>query len=393
MSDFVDLHLHPGRDKQVLRGHPWIFGGAIRDLDPATPPGSLVRVRSASGAVLGVGYANPRCTIAVRVCSRVDRPLDEEFFRTRLSAAAALRAPLAALDTDVFRLVNGEGDFLPGFVVDRFGGVLVLQCLTAGADVLRDRLVAALLDGLGDVTALVETSRGSVRRAEGLEDREEVLFGSLPDRLVLRERGVAVVAAPGRGQKTGYFCDQRDNRARLREIAGGADVLDAFCHSGGFAVNAALGGARRVVAVDSSRDALALVAATLEANGLAPSAVDARRHKVAEYLRATEESFDVIVLDPPPLARRRAEVARAGRAYRDLNAWAMRRLRPGGSLFTFTCSQHVDAATFRHLTSEAAATAGRAAQVLDVLGPGLDHPVAVGHPEGEYLRGLLLRVL
>jgi 23S rRNA (cytosine1962-C5)-methyltransferase len=388
----IDIHLHPGREKRLLRGHPWVFGGAVRDLDPATPPGSVVRIRSAGGEVLGVGYANPRCTIAVRVCSRVERDLDVDFFADRLRAAMALRAPLAAAGTDVYRLINGEGDFLPGFVVDYFAGVLVVQCLTAGADALRMKMLTGLLACAGDVTAILDSSRGAVRRAEGLDDREEAVMGAIPARMVLRERGVAVVVTPGRGQKTGYFCDQRDNRARLRELAAGRDVLDAFCYSGGFAVNAALGGARRVVAVDSSRDALALMAENVRENGVAPARVEARRAKVAEYLRAGDDAFDIVVLDPPPLARRRSEVAGAGRAYRDLNSRAMRRLRPGGTLFTFTCSQHVDADTFRHLVSEAAAAAGRSAQILDSLGPGIDHPVALGHPEGEYLRGLLLRV-
>ncbi len=387
----IDLHLHPGREKQVLRGHPWVFGGAIRDLDPATPPGSVVRIRAADGAMLGVGYANPRCTIAVRVCAREDVALDASFFAARVRAAAALRSELAASGTDVFRLINGEGDFLPGFVVDRFGGVLVLQCLTAGADALRGHLLSALqsIDGIAGV---IDISRGAVRRAEGLGDREEVAFGAIPDRLVLRERGVAAVVRPGAGQKTGYFCDQRDNRARLREMAAGKDVLDAFCYSGSFAINAALGGASRVVAVDSSREALSLLAESVVENAAAATIVEPLRHKVAEYLRATDDAFDIVVLDPPPLVRKRSEVARGVRAYRDLNTWAMRRLRPGGALFTFTCSQHVDTETFRRVVSEAAASAGRSPQVLAALGPGIDHPVALAHVEGEYLRGLLLRV-
>lgn len=387
----IDLHLHPGREKQVLRGHPWVFGGAIRDLDPATPPGSVVRLRAVDGAIVGVGYANPRCTIAVRVCAREDVALDAGFFAARVRAAASLRAELAASDTDVFRLINGEGDFLPGFVVDRFGGVLVLQCLTAGADALRHHLLSAL-QSIDGVTGIIDISRGSVRRAEGLEDRQEVVFGAIPERLVLRERGVAVVVRPGAGQKTGYFCDQRDNRARLREMAAGKTVLDAFSYSGAFAISAALGGASRVVAVDSSREALALLTESVAENAAAAAVVTPVRHKVAEYLRATDEAFDVIVLDPPPLVRKRAEVTRGLRAYRDLNTWAMRRLRPGGTLFTFTCSQHVDTESFRRVVTEAAASAGRSAQALAALGPGIDHPVALAHVEGEYLRGWLLRV-
>ncbi len=388
----IDISLHPGREKQLLRGHPWVFGGALRDLDPNTVPGSVVRLRSVEGEFLGVGYVNPRCTIAVRVCSREDRELDAGFFRARLRDAIALRADLDDAGTDVYRLINGEGDFLPGFVVDRFGDVLVLQCLTAGADALREHLVEALREQL-QPSAVVDFSRGSVRRAEGLSDRTEVLFGTVPDRVMATEFGMAVTVTPGTGQKTGYFCDQRDNRARLGASSRGKRVLDAFCYSGGFAISAALGGARHVVAVDSSRPALGLVDENLRANRIEDGLVEVRRAKVAEYLRSCTESFDTVVLDPPPLVRRKNDLRAGIRGYRDLNQWAMRRLDSGGTLYTFTCSQHVDNENFRRALTEAAASARREVQVLDTLGPGPDHPVAAAHIEGEYLRGYMLRVV
>ncbi len=388
----IEVSLHPGREKQVLRGHPWVFGGAIRDLDPATPPGTVVRVRSLSGEMLGVGYVNPRCTIALRMCTREDRALDADFFTERVRDAMALRAELDLQGTDVYRLINGEGDFLPGFVVDRFGDVLVLQCLTAGADALRSVLVEALRAAV-DPSAVIDFSRGSVRRAEGLEDRVETLVGSVPERLTATERGMAAVVTPGTGQKTGYFCDQRDNRAHVRAGSQGKRVLDAFCYSGGFAVSAALGGAQRVVAVDSSRPALDLLRENLRENRIEEGLVEIVRAKVSEYLRSTDESFDAIVLDPPPLVRRKNDLRAGVRGYRDLNTWAMRRLGAGGVLYTFTCSQHVDAEIFRRTITEAAAAAGREARVLGALGPGIDHPVAAAHVEGEYLRGLLLQVV
>ncbi len=387
----IDLFLQPGREKQILRGHPWVFGRAIRDLDAAIPPGSPARILSSRGDFLGVGYVNPRCIIAVRICSRADRPLDRAFFSERLRRARGLRAVMIEDGTEVYRLVNGEGDFLPGFIVDRFGDTLVMQCLTAGADALRSPFVDALRS-LCDPQTLIDQSRGSVRKAEGLGDREEVLVGEVRASVILDESGLRVVAAPGRGQKTGYFCDQRDNRRRLRAIAKGLRVLDAFCYSAGFAANAALGGAARVVAVDSSRDALDLAAQTLAANSFAGDRVELKKAKVADYLRATAETFDAIVLDPPPLVRRRSDLRQGMRAYRDLNMWAMRRLAEGGVLFSFTCSQHVDAEAFRRAVIDAAVAAQRDVQVLAPLGPGVDHPVAAGHVEGEYLRGLLIRV-
>lgn len=394
----IDVRLRPGRERQVLRGHPWVYAGAIRDLDPQTPPGTLARVRSAGGEVLGVGYVNPRCTIALRVCSREDVTLDRAFFSERLRDAAALRAAVVAAGTDVYRLVNGEGDRLPGFVVDRFADVYVVQCLTAGADRLRDEFVAALVD-VCQPGALVECSRGSVRQAEGLLDREEILIGAPPTRVEVCENGVAMVTTPGRGQKTGYFCDQRDNRLRVRGLSAGRRVLDAYCYSGGFAINAARGGADRVVAVDSSREALELLQDNLRVHQLGAGAGDAAtsfevvRAKVAEFLRAGGENFDIVVLDPPPLVRRRADLRQGMRAYRDLNLWAMRRTVHGGLLWTFSCSQHVDAESLGRAVVEAAASAGCALQVLDNLGAGPDHPVLATHPEGAYLHGFLLRVL
>lgn len=388
----IELRLHSGREKQVLRGHPWVFAGAIRDLDAKTPPGTVVRVLSDCGDFLGVGYLNPGCTIALRICTTADVPLDEAFFTARLRAAIALRTDVVAAGTDVYRVVNGEGDWLPGFVVDRFTDVYVLQCLTAGADRLRDSFVAALLTCCRP-GALVDSSRGSVRKAEGLADREEVILGPLPERVDAREDGVSMVVTPGRGQKTGYFCDQRGNRLRLRGMVTGKRVLDAFSYSGGFTLNAITGGARRVVAIDSSRDALDLLRENLRINRIDVGAVEVVRAKVAEYLRACDETFDVIVLDPPPLVRRKADVRQGLRAYRDLNLWAMRRLAPGGMLWTFSCSQHVDATALRRAVTDAAAAARCSAQILDTLGPGGDHPVAAAHVEGEYLHGFLVRVL
>ncbi len=387
----IELTLKPGRDKQLRRGHPWVFSGALRDLDPQTPAGSPARFRAADGEILGTGYVNPRCAIAGRVVAAGAVELDRAFFEARVRRALELRTPLEQTATNVYRLINGEGDFLPGFVVDRFGDVLVLQCLTAGADRLRDLLVDALRNTLRPA-ALIDQSRGSVRKAEGLADRDEIVFGEVPEQMVLEENGLRVAAAPGRGQKTGYFCDQRDNRLLVHQSASGRRVLDAFCYSGGFAANAAAGGAARVVAVDSSRDALSLAERTLAANDGLAVHCELTRAKVADYLRATDETFDIAVLDPPPLVRRRNDLRHGLRAYRDLNLWAIRRLEEGGRLLTFTCSQHVDDEAFRRAVTDAAAAARRPARVLAKLGPGIDHPVAIAHGEGEYLRGLLIGV-
>jgi 23S rRNA (cytosine1962-C5)-methyltransferase len=387
----LELCLRSGREKALRQGHPWIFSGAIANLAPSLPPGSPVRVLSASGDFLGRGYANPRCTIAVRLLTRRDEAVDRDFVRRSVAAAAALRRRTIAADTNAYRVVNGEGDGLPGFLVDRFADVLVLQCLTAGADRLRDWVVESLLAELAP-RAIVECSRGAVRRAEGLEDRNAVPHGDPPGEIEVLENGVRMLVEPARGQKTGYFCDQRDNRALLRTIAGGGRVLDAFCYTGGFAVHAGRGGAAHVVAVDSSAPALERARGNWRHNGLDAAGATFVRDSAASFLRETSLLFDVLVLDPPALAKRRGDVARAARAYKDLQLWALRRAHPGALVLAFTCSQHVGTELFAQIAVAAASDAGRRLQILRRLGAGCDHPVLAAHPEGEYLRGLLLRV-
>jgi 23S rRNA (cytosine1962-C5)-methyltransferase len=220
-----------------------------------------------------------------------------------------------------------------------------------------------------------------------------VLFGELPDEVSVRENGLQMFVPTSGGQKTGHFCDQRPNRSRLRELARGRRVLDCFTYSGGFAVHAGAGGAARVVAVDSSAPALALARRCWSENGLDLAGIETIRSDVHTYLRETQEVFDLLVLDPPALVKQRKDVTKGARAYKDLHLWAFRRAGPGASILTFTCSQHIDAELFRKIVLGAAVDARREIQLVDHLGPGPDHPISLGHPEGEYLHGLLLRVL
>jgi len=387
----VTIHLRSGKDRPARLGHPWIFSGAIRDLAAGLAPGALVRVLAADGSFVGTGYVNPRCTIAVRLLTRADQAIDAAFIARRVAAAAALRQRVVGGDSDAYRLVNGEGDGLPGFVVDRYGDVLVVQVLTAGAERLKPWLVDALV-AVCAPRAVVERSEGAVRTAEGLEGSSGVLVGAAPDDVVVRENGLRVSVSPGAGQKTGHFCDQRVNRARVRALAAGRQVLDAFSYSGGFAIHAGAGGAAQVTAVDSSARAVAHAAYAWELNGLDPARAAFVDRDVGRFLRETNETFDLVVLDPPALVRQRKDLARGARAYKDLNLWALRRSRPGALVFTFTCSQHLDAGLFRKIVAGAAADAGRSVSVLESLGPGPDHPVALAHLEADYLHGLLLAV-
>jgi 23S rRNA (cytosine1962-C5)-methyltransferase len=386
----LDVRLKPGKEKPVRLGHPWVFSGAIADLDPALEPGSIVRVFSAGGEALGSGYANPRCTIAVRMLSSGEEPIDAVFVARRVERAVSLRHALIGEETDAYRLINAEGDGLPGFLVDRYGDVLVVQVLTAGAERLKPWLVDALATQLSP-RCIAERSVGAVRREEGLEDSSAILQGEAPTEAVVLENGLEFEVAPGEGQKTGHFCDQRPNRLLVRDLARGRRVLDCFAYSGGFTVHAGAGGAERVTAVESSARFLAAAERNWRRNAL-PAPAEFVRADVHDYLRAGGDSFDLLVLDPPALVKRRKDTARGARAYKDVNLWAFRRAAPGALLLTFTCSQHVGAELFRKIVLGAAADAGRRVQMLGHLGPGPDHPVALAHPEGEYLHGLLLRV-
>ncbi len=375
----------------VRAGHPWIFSRAVAVGLDGAEPGEPVRVLAADGGFVAAGYCNPRTAIAVRVLTLEDEPVDGALVARRLDEALALRHATLPEGLTGYRIVNGEGDRLPGVVVDRYGDFLVCQLFTAGAV----RLAGAVVDALQARLAprgVYERSEGGVRAEEGLGGARGVLAGEEPPaRITIVENGMRLVADVLHGQKTGLFLDQRDNRARVRGLASGRRVLNAFAYSGGFAIAAALGGARHVVSVDTSRLALGLGEAAWPDNGLDPALAEWIEGDVFEYLRAVRERFDLIVLDPPPFVRRRRDLSSGLRGYKDVNLQALRRLAPGGWLLTCSCSQHLDRTAFRQVVAAAAADAGRSAQVVAELGHPADHPTALGHAEGEYLKALLLR--
>lgn len=354
--------------------------------------GTCVTVQSAEGAFLGRGYLNPQCTIAVRLLTRIDEPIDAAFIQRRVAAARALRCAMVPPETDVYRLINGEGDFLPGLVADVYGAVVVLQCLTAGGVRLKSMVVEALQEALSP-DGIFERSTGNVRREEGLQPETGVLAGEVPlDPVEVQECGQTFQVDVRAGQKTGFFIDQRDNRVLVRRLAAGALVLNAFAYSGAFGVYAGAGGARRVVSVDSSARALDLARRNWRCNGLADTAADFVEANVFRYLRESTLAFDVLILDPPALVKRRQELVRGARAYKDLHVHAFHRAAPGAYVVTCSCSQHVSFELFWKIVHGAAVDAGRSVQVLRRLGPGADHPTSLMHPEGEYLKGLLLRM-
>jgi 23S rRNA (cytosine1962-C5)-methyltransferase len=385
--------LKRGRDGTVRGGNPWIFSGAIERTEPrAIAPGSPVEVRDAAGGLIGMGYLSPATTIAIRMLAWGETPSIPELIERRLNDALALRRLVVRDDSDCYRLVNGDGDGLSGVVVDRYADVLVVQLLTAGADRMRDQLVAHLNDLLHP-RAILERSSGAVRKNESLEDREGVLAGDITAEIEVRENGNRIVVDFAHGQKTGYFLDQRENRARFAAMSSGARVLDAYCYAGGFALAALSGGAAHVVGIDTSARAIGWAQRNFELNGYREDVAALIHGDAAEYLRHTTERFEVIALDPPPFARSRKDADRAGHLYVELNAFAMRALAPHGRLLTFSCSTHFRGEDFIHAVRIAQAKAQRNFRILAHLGPGPDHPVLLGHVEGEYLTGLLLQDL
>jgi 23S rRNA (cytosine1962-C5)-methyltransferase len=383
------VRLKKERSKSARAGHPWLFSGAFAAL-PALEPGSLCRVEDERGALVGIGYAHPARSLAVRLLAWTEVESIQELLEQRIDSALALRRDLA--DTDALRLVNSEGDLLPGLVVDRYADVLVLQVQTAGMERLLDRVVDILQARL-EPRSIYERSDIPVRREEELPMRKRLVRGEpLPAEVEIHEHGLRYGVQPETGQKTGFFLDQRDNRWRVRARAAGRRVLNCFAYTGAFGVAARAGGAAAVTSVESSEAAVAALRRNFDRNGFAPGdvvhgdAFDFLRRKHSEGAR-----YDLVVLDPPAFAKRKHQVEAALRGYKEINRQALELLAPGGELFTFSCSQAVDASTFRGVLFAAAAEGGIRTQVLDRLGAPADHPVSLAHAEGEYLKGLHLR--
>lgn len=389
--------LKPGRERSVLLKHPWIFSGALAGVvgDPAA--GETVGVQSADGETLGLAAYSPRSNIRARMWSwKPDEKIDVDFFRAKLAQALALRkAVIPPSESEAVRLVHAESDGLPGVVVDQYRDVLVLQCLTAGAEAWRETLVHLLVEMTGAV-GVYERSDVDVRSLEGLPERTGLLYGAEPpERLLVHENNLKFEVDICRGHKTGFYIDQRRNRQRLRELIKGRSVLNCFCYTGGFTVYALAGGAADVLSVDTSAEALALGAANVADNALPVEKATWLQEDVFHALRGLRdrrETFDAIVLDPPKFAPTAAQAERAARGYKDINLLAFKLLRPGGLLFTFSCSGGISAELFQKIVSGAALDAGVQARVIEHLSQGVDHPTALNFPEGAYLKGLICAV-
>ncbi len=414
------VELRAGKERALLRRHPWVFSNAVARVRGGPQPGETVRVQAADGRFLAWAAFSPESTIRARCWSFVEaQRVDAALLDARVSAAFAARAPLAAR-TDAIRLVFGEADGLPGFVVDRYADTLVLQFLSVGVEHWREVLVDAArrhapraigVGGSAGASAGYERSDASVREREGLAPRTGALWGEPAPVVDVREDGIAYRVDIAAGHKTGFYIDQRDNRRRVRELvaeaAGPVRVLNCFCYTGGFSLAALAGGASVVRSVDSSADALAIGRELVARNGLARNGlahdglapggaardewVEANVFDELKRLDAAGARFELIVLDPPKFAATTSHVERAARAYKEINLKAMRLLAPGGHLLTFSCSGAIGVDLFQKIVAGAVIDAGVDLQMLSRLQAGTDHPMAMTHPEGEYLKGLLLR--
>lgn len=390
--------LKTGREKSVLQRRPWIFSGAVDRVEGNPTSGETVAVVGADGQPLGWAAYSPESQIRARMWTADPaQTVDAAFLRSRLAAALEMRARIVpAGETDALRLVHAESDGIPGLVVDRYGDTLVMQCLSAGIEIWREAIADLLLEMTG-AARLYERSDVDVRRLEGLAERTGWVRGEplSNDRVQICENGVKFWVDVAHGHKTGFYLDQRRNRARVGALASGREVLNCFAYTGGFAVYALAGGAARVTSVDTSADALALGRENVALNDLPEERAEWVEADVFHLLRKYRDqarSFDLIVLDPPKFAPTAAQVEQAARGYKDINLLAFKLLRPGGILATFSCSGGVTPDLFQKIVSGAALDAGVDAQILEKMEQGPDHPVALNFPEGHYLKGLICRV-
>jgi 23S rRNA (cytosine1962-C5)-methyltransferase len=385
--------LKRGKQKPVLRGHPWVFSGAVAKIEGEVSPGEQGEVYSKEGQFLGLGHINPRSQIVVRLLAQKKEELGENFFKERILRAMDLREDWSRGRTNAYRVINGEGDFLPGLIVDRYGETLVIQCLTAGMDRLKEMLINLLVKELRP-QSIYERSDMATRREEGLAENRGLLFGKdVPEFVEIEEYGCRFRINVKKGQKTGFYLDQKENRFSLREFSKGKKILDCFSYTGAFSVHAGSGGARDFTLIDSSQESLAIAEDHFRLNQLEKVPHRLIRGDAFEVMRGLEPGYDMVILDPPPFAKKKGHLPSASRGYKDLNLWAFRLLNKEGFLFTFSCSHHMSWDLFQKIVFAAALDSGRSVQLIGRMGHPWDHPINLCHPEGEYLKGLICRVV
>ena len=393
----ADLILKSGNDRSVLRRHPWIFAGSVDRLEGRARAGDTVLVMDSRGKPLARAAWSPESQIRARVWSfDPEQSIDHAFIKRAVAASVARRASHPWLaGQDGVRLIHGESDGLPGVIADRYGAMVVVQLTSAGADKWRDAIVAGLVQATG-CSAVYERSDSDVRKLEGLGPVTGLVYGEMPESLTIVENGVRMEVDVAGGHKTGFYLDQRENRQLTGRLAAGRDVLNCFCYTGGFSLQALAGGATSVISIDSSGPALATAARNMALNPqLDASRAEWREDDVFQALRklkAEDRKFDLIILDPPKFAPSAAHAERAARAYKDINLLGFRLLNPGGILMTYSCSGGIGLEMFQKIVASAASDVGIDARILHRLSAAPDHPVGLAVPEGEYLKGLACQV-
>ncbi len=389
------ITLKPGKEQSLLRFHPWVFSGAIAKIDDKPNEGDIVEIVSSRGDFLARGHYQIG-SIAVRILTfDKNEPIDQAFYTRKIAQAYELRKDIGLADsteTTAYRLVFGEGDFLPGLVIDMYAGTAVMQMHSVGMYIDRALIENALKEVMGNkLTAIYNKSEGTLPYKAGLNPVNSYVYGKAGVKEA-KENGLIFLPDWEKGQKTGFFVDQRDNRALIEKYSKGKRVLNTFCYTGGFSLFALRGGAELVHSVDSSERAIELTRMNVERNFPADSRHDAFAEDTFHYMDHATQKYNLIVLDPPAFAKHLNVLNNALKGYRRLNAKAMQIIEPGGILFTFSCSQVVSKTDFRTMVFTAATLAHRKVSILHQLTQPADHPINIYHPEGEYLKGLVLKV-
>nr|WP_311490319.1 class I SAM-dependent rRNA methyltransferase [uncultured Alloprevotella sp.] len=391
---YPTIQLRHGKAESLKRFHPWIFSGAIQRMPDNLTEGQLVRVIDHKGDFLAIGHYQIG-SIAIRVLSFVERKIDNEFWKERLSEAFNMRCSIGLVereDNNTLRLVHGEGDQLPGLIIDLYGKTAVMQAHSVGMHLYRKEIAAALIDVCkGIIENVYYKSETTLPFKADLHEKDGFIIGGNEDNIAI-EYGLKFHIDWLRGQKTGFFIDQRENRKLLEQYSIEKNVLNMFCYTGGFSVYALRGGATRVTSVDSSAKAIDLTRANAELNFPGDSRHDAYAEDAFKFLERAGDDYELIVLDPPAFAKHKGALRNALKGYTRLNAIAISKIRKGGIIFTFSCSQAVNKDQFRLAVFTAAAQAGRHVRILHQLHQPADHPINIYHPEGEYLKGLVLEV-
>ncbi|RPH34120.1 MAG: class I SAM-dependent rRNA methyltransferase [Bacteroidales bacterium] len=390
----IKIELKPGKEQSLHRFHPWLFSGAIRRIIGNPIEGDVVEIDDSFGNFIALGHYQPS-SIAVRVISFEKADINKDFWRQKIEKAIQLRKTLGLFKSEItntYRLIHGEGDNMPGLIVDLYGSTAVMQCHSVGMYIIRKMLAELIIEEFkGDITSVYDKSTGTLPFKSGINPADGYLIGSeLAGTLV--EHGNRFEVSWIEGQKTGFFIDQRENRRLLQEYSKGKTVLNTFGYTGGFSVYAIKGGARKAITVDSSQKAIELTRKNIELNFGDTLKHEAICGDVFEFIRNSTEKFDIIILDPPAFAKHNDALRNALQAYKRLNAAAIDKLNPGGLLFTFSCSQVVNKENFRNAVFSGCAMTGRSVKILHQLTQPADHPINIYHPEGEYLKGLVLQV-